>query len=110
MTFSYQMTGTMTITGCGNPSKTYNVLYRFAERSIVYLCYKAQKGILEAIWIKSVILVNKGGIYIPIYKDNLNAVYMEDELCTQTDAVNAATAYLQGQINAIDSQLNRFCP
>lgn len=68
----------------------------FTVNSIVCLKYKAVKGVLEKIAIKEVMLrsgLKTGGQIIPVYKDTLNSLYNEEELCTHEEALDLIAEY-----------------
>ena len=93
---------------CGAEIRSFVFTYKYKEGSILYPCYKANLGILEAICIKSVRLVTSGtSVLSVIYKDTFNRLWDEDELCNETDAKNAAIAYLQDLQNKIISELQK---
>lgn len=107
---AYEATGVMTITGCGaNAGYSICRSFRFAEGSTVYLCQKASaQGIIEAVSIRKVFL-NGGNQYIPIYLDSYNTTYAEDELCSQSDAIAAATAYWNNLLEETNEAINILC-
>ena len=107
MAFSYLGSGKIKIGGCTGYSVFQYVKFRFPEGSIVYVCQKAKKGILEAIAIKKVLL--NGQFLIPIYVSTYNAVFNENELCTYFEAVNSLRLYYGNQISKIDKQINKIC-
>lgn len=100
--------GTVVIRGCFSISFSYNFTYRFAEGSIVYLVYKAQKGVLEKVAIKEVRLVSNSGVTIPQYIDTYNATYFDEDLCVQTDAISLATTYLQNRLNEVNNIIGQL--
>lgn len=87
--------------------KTTRRIFRYAPGSTVYVCQKAQKGVLEAVYIKKVRL--NGANYVPIYITTWNYTYAEDELCTQQDAITAAILYYQAQLADINVGINILC-
>lgn len=73
---------------------------RFTVNSVVYLQYKAVKGILEKVAIKEVMSysgLKTGGQIVSIYKDTLNSLYNEEELCTYQEALDFVEAYQDSQ-------------
>ena len=112
MSFTYQMSGSMSFTGCFKSRlSSINYPVRFAEGSIAYRCDKAQKGILEPIWIKHTSIRRSSRGMVIMYIDNMNAIYAEYELCSQGQAKLAAEQYLQAQIAAIDAAIAHLnCP
>lgn len=105
--FSYIGSGTVYTKGCAITKKITYINYKYGENSIVYLKYKAEKGIIERIAIKRVLLNSGPKTYnqiIPIYQDTLNSLYNEDELILEADAKALALAYWtkrQENINAL---------
>ena len=68
---------------------------KYGVGAVVYVVKKAQKGILEKIVIKKP-LIGFNPFRI-VYLDTFNEPWLEYELCTQTDAIAAATNFLQKQ-------------
>lgn len=107
--FQYTATGTVRLKGCFKGRRTYNVLYRFAEGSVVYRVDKAKRGRLDRVAIKSVRFV--GSPMVPMYVDTLNALYAEGDLCTHAEALAYATAYYTAVMADVDAELARLaCP
>lgn len=112
ITFSYVGSGTVYTKGCAVTKKITYIQYKYGENSIVYVKYKAEKGIIERIAIKRVLL-NSGpktfNKIIPIYEDTLNSLYNEDDLILEEDAKALALAYWtkrQESINALACQIS----
>lgn len=80
--------------GCSLVEKRISVSYRWGERSIVYLKYKAIRGCIEKVAIKRVVMNNKYGGYVPVYWDNLNSIYNENELITEIEARQLVQTYI----------------
>jgi len=100
--FTYAGSGTIRTRGCTKFAVTVCFYYKFAEGSLLYLCEKANKGILEKIVIKKVKLSGISTLYI----DTFNALYNENELCTPGEAFAAATAYYEAQLAAAIAATN----
>ena len=94
--------------GCSRVEKRISVSYRWGERSIVYLKYKAMRGCIEKVAIKRVVMNNKYGGYIPVYWDTLNSIYNENELITETEARQLVQAYIDRTRYGI-AQAERNC-
>ncbi len=95
---------------CGISSTKILVTYRYAEGSILYDCHKARKGVLYVVVIKSVKLITNNktfGKTIPLYTDTFNALWNENELCTEGDAKILARAYLVQQQQKILDLMNK---
>lgn len=98
MAIQYTATGGISLFGCARVKYSAYYTYKYGENSIVFLRYKAVRGILEKIAIKKVILQSgykTGGHVVPLYQDTLNAYYNEEELCTHQEAVDLATIYYE---------------
>jgi hypothetical protein len=107
MNLSYVGNVNITFKGCAKVEKNLIYLYKYAEGSKLYVCNKAQKGIMEAVIIKRILLnSNKFGRFIPIYQDTFGGWYNERDLCDQTSAIALATAYYQNMIIEIDKVLD----
>jgi len=94
----YTGSGGINIFGCARIKQSNYYTYKYGENSIVFLRYKAVRGVLEKIAIKKVILkqgYRTGGQVIPLYQDTFNAYYNEEELCTHQEAVDLATIYFE---------------
>jgi hypothetical protein len=116
MTYHYISSGFAKTGGCAKTQKAIYVHYKWGENSIVYLKYKAQKGILERIAIKRVILNAGTKTYnkiVPIYQDTLNSLYNESELISEVDARNLALEYWEireSQIKNTQCKVNQSLP
>jgi hypothetical protein len=103
--YCFQVKGSIGTTGCTSICKAKYILYKFLEGSVVYICEEAQKGILETITIKKVLL--NGPRHKVIYVDTYNAIWEENELCDEAVAVAAAEDYLIRRLALIDAALNK---
>jgi hypothetical protein len=93
------------IAGCGISRPTIYEVFRFAPGTTVFNCYKASRGVLERLTIKRIDLLKNRRTYnryVPLYVDTLNSLYNEDELCTETEAVELATFFYTKQLAEID--------
>ena len=104
MSFSYTGSGGLILFGCANTTYQRLYPYDFAVGSIVYCLAKAQKGKLKKLCVKEVLLHNieNNPDYVEFtYIDTLNAVWLQSELCSESDGIAAALNYynnLQSQI------------
>lgn len=94
MIYNYQGSGFIEVSGCASVQKYTFILYRWDERSVVFLKPKAVRGVLERIAIKKVLLNYNMGNFIPIYKDTLNSLYNESELISEFEARALAQDYI----------------
>jgi hypothetical protein len=101
MTFAYQGGGTIKLDGCVCPTKQIYLYYKWSENSFAYLKYKAQKGVMERIAIKRVI-INKNArtayADVVLYQDTLNSLYNESDLITEDEAKYLAQIYWLTQL------------
>jgi hypothetical protein len=103
--FGSKVTGISRTTSCFNYFSTKFVFYKYAIGSIVYDCRFAQKGIIEAVFIKDVRLINKFGQYIPLYIDTYNGFHNEYDLCDQQTAIALAEEYIETKL----IELSKYC-
>jgi len=95
-TATFHVTGTGTCCAIGQTA--YAISYRWAIGSILFSCAKANKGVLEMVVIKNIMLNNtKFGQIVPIYVDTYNWYWNEEELCIESVARANAISYLQEQ-------------
>jgi hypothetical protein len=110
MAIQYTGTGGINIFGCASVQHYDYYNYLYGENSIVFLRYKAIRGVLEKIAIKKVILkqnIRTYGKIVPLYQDNLNAYYNEEELCTHQEAVDLAIIFYENaKANALSAIRN----
>lgn len=106
MDYSYSATGGISIGGCAPSLEGLFYTIRYPVGSVVCLKPKAEVGIIEKLFIKSVRYAHTGvyndpfggrpkrlGNYPPMYIDNMNAHYNERELCEEDEAREIASAY-----------------
>ena len=111
MAIQYTATGGISLFGCARVKKSFYYTYKYGENSIVFLRYKAIRGVLEKIAIKKVILQSgyqTGGLIVPLYQDTLNGYFNEEELCTHQEAVDLAKAYYEN-LKALALEAARRC-
>jgi hypothetical protein len=104
MNYSYVGSGTVKTGGCAIVEKYAYIEYKWGENSTLYVKEKAEKGILERVVIKRVILNSNAKTFlkvIPIYQDTLNSLYNENDLIVECDARNLATAYWEARQAAL---------
>lgn len=107
----YSATGKISIFGCAKTQKSIYYNYKYGENSIVFLRYKAVKGVLEKIAIKKVILQSGRktfGQIVPLYQDTYNSLYNENDLCTHQEAIELAIIYYQN-LEAIATEAAKKC-
>jgi hypothetical protein len=112
MDYEYTMSGGLRVAGCTHVTLSVFRHFKYSPGSLVYACFEAQKGILEEVMIKKIKLLKNRHTYnriVPLYVDRNNAVYMEEELCTQAEAVAEATAFYEHQL-VLANQLLASCP
>jgi hypothetical protein len=100
--FVYTGSGTIQTFGCALWGIDYFFQYRFGVNTAAYDVFSAMKGRLEEVWIREVFF-RHGAV---VYKDTLNAIYGEVNLCTQAEAIAYATEYYQDKIERIEGRLN----
>lgn len=96
MIYHYLSSGTIKTGGCAKTGKKLYLTHKFSENSIVYLKFKAKKGVLERIAIKKVILRAGPKSYntvVPLYQDTLNSLYNEEDLISELEARTIAVEY-----------------
>lgn len=64
----------------------YSVWYRFAINQFAYTLFGAKKGRLEKICVKKIHFNDWGGVIRVVYQDTFNAVWLEEELFTLSEA------------------------
>jgi hypothetical protein len=92
--------------GCAKTTKTVYIGYKWGENSILYVKYKAQKGILETVAIKRVLLNGGKKTFnkiIPIYQDTLNSLWNENDLILAEEARSLALDYWQKRQEEINA-------
>ena len=98
MAIQYTASGGINIFGCARIKHSIYYTYKYGENSVVFLRYKAVRGILEKIAIKKVIIkqsIMTFGQIVPLNQDTLNAYYNEEELCTHQEAVDFAKIFYE---------------
>jgi len=105
--YTYIPNGQIDIKGCSENKRSIFVFYKWGERSVVYVKPKAIRGILERIAVKRVIMNFKLGKYPPIYVDNLNSLYNEDELISETEAKGIVRDYIKRQRSLIEASIGQ---
>ena len=82
--------GTVNTGGCSEYEVIYYYDYKFTINSYAWLKYKAKKGILEKVAIKSVKMISP---YVFLYTDTFNSLHDEDDLLTHEEAIEMAKTY-----------------
>lgn len=94
----YIASGGITFSGCALTSKILIFTHRWNVGDVLYLKHKAQKGILEKIAIKKVLLQLDGEIQFPTaYKDTHNGIHGESNLLSEQDALDLIDLFQQRQ-------------
>lgn len=99
--------GFVIVSGCARVERRIFINYKWGERSVVFLKYKAEKGIMEKIAVKKVILNFKLGSYTPVYMDTLNSLYNEEELINEEQAKTLVQIYIDRQKSAIAASIRQ---
>lgn len=107
MTYYYYGSGSIDTFGCAKVQKEIFVLYKWGERSVVYVKPKALRGILEKVAVKKVLLNYYLGKYTPIYQDTLNSLYNESELISEYEARDLAQEYVDRENQRIADNIRR---
>ena len=98
---NYTGSGIIVIAGCTIINLYVNLIYRFKVGDVCFLKFKAVKGKLEKIVIKEVRVVSNDYIYGAVrfmYIDTFNAIYGEEDLVTEKEAILLAKQYYEYQI------------
>jgi len=99
MDFTYNGDGTMILEGCAITSSNNCYATLFDEGDVVYLCERAQKGILEPVAIRHIKFISKAPqVVFLVYVDTYNATHQEFELCDLTSATTLVNAFNTEQI------------
>lgn len=94
---------------CGLARRLRSVTYKYQVGSVLCSRPEAMRGVIEKVAIKTVRLISGQrafGATIPLYVDTYNWFWNEGDLCTQSEAVTLAIAYLQQQQQAIIEELD----
>lgn len=94
----------MRIKGCTKYKVNKNIPINLSNGDLLYIIYKAKKGVLERIAIKTHQINSIDGVQ---YFDTFNRVWFEYELCdenTANDYVDAYNQYILGKIEAMECQ------
>jgi hypothetical protein len=101
MNYNYTGSGFVVIGGCTAINLYVNLTYRFKVGDTCFLRFRAMKGKLEKIVIKEVRVVSNDYTYGAVkfmYIDTFNAIYGEEDLMTEKEAILLAKQYYQYQI------------
>jgi len=97
--FTETLSGGVEIGGISPVTTTRVLFVRFKEGNVVFLKSDAQKGKLTKIAIKKVVCHDeKGEPFFTIYVDTRNACFFEDELITNSEAIDLATEFFENQL------------
>lgn len=105
--YTYANSGKVSVSACARVEKRIFVLYKWGERSVVFVKHKATKGILEKVAVKKVFLNFKLGFYTPIYMDTLNSLYNEEDLINEQEAKSLVQQYIDRQKSAIAASIRQ---
>lgn len=98
---NYTGSGTIFLSSCTPINFRRNWPYRFAIGDTCFLRFRAMKGKLEKIVIKEVRVVSNDYTYGAVkfmYIDTFNAIYGEEDVMTEKEAILLAKQYYQYQI------------
>lgn len=101
MNYTYTGSGFIVVGGCTSVNLYVNLTYRFKAGDTCFLKFRAKKGKLEKVVIKEVHVVSNDytyGAVVFMYKDTFNAIYSEDDLVTEKEAILIAKQYYEYQI------------
>lgn len=107
--FEYTSSGGITVGGCSKVEPKEFKYFRFGPGYTVYSKYKAERGILEAVSIKRIDLIqNKRTLMqiVPIYKDTYNMSYNEYDLLFESEAIVECLTYYGEELSQIYSFLD----
>lgn len=111
MMYNFVGDARLTFAGClaiNEVSRSY--LSRFGEGSMPYILHSAhKKGILEQIFVKEVVLVDRGGVVAFNYLDKTNAVFLEEELGSEKEAVDLAILFYERRAKDLSKAINADC-
>ena len=79
---------------CGVSSWIVRIPYDYEVGALVYSCAKASRGELEKVAIKKVNFLYNHGTPIVTYVDTFNRIWLENELCEESNALAAVNAFL----------------
>lgn len=93
----------ISIGGCAIVTVKKYYTTAFAVGSLVYFVPKAKKGILYPVAIKKIeAIFQSAALPTMLYTDTLNALYNEDELCGEAEAIQYALAFYEAQQAELD--------
>lgn len=90
--------GTIFISSCTPINLYVNLTYKYKVGDVCFLRFRAQKGKLEKIVIKEVRVVSNkftSGAVKFMYIDTFNAIYGEEDLVTEKEAILIAKSYYE---------------
>ncbi len=99
--FNYVGSGGVMVGGCANVTKAIYVIYKWGEGSVVFNVHKAARGVMEAVAIKEVRLINNKKTFaktVAMYIDTYNGLWNEYELVSEDDARAIASDFLATQL------------
>jgi len=84
--------------GCAVVTHTHAIDNEFNVRDIAYVKKSAQKGILEQVAIKRIIINSNGSL---VYEDTFNALHGANDLIVEAEAVALAIEFVEGDIESL---------
>jgi hypothetical protein len=104
-TFTYTGSGGLIFGGCADVTVYYGYFAKYMPGSVVYDCRLARVGVLSKVAVKKVRIVNQVGTIM--YVDTFNRNWNEYDLCTPSDALAIATAYLESVVKTTQDEIGR---
>ena len=111
-THSYTGSGGAKLGFCVSYWKINNYPHKWKVGDTLFILPSAKIGILEKVVIKQVKVISKqqtNGSFYFLYIDTTNAIYNENELVTEYDALQVAKMYFERQL-AFTVQAATICP
>ncbi|RKZ35928.1 MAG: hypothetical protein DRQ41_15225 [Gammaproteobacteria bacterium] len=84
--------------GCAIVTHIHSIASEFNIRDIAYVKKSVQKGILEQVAIKEIVINPNGSL---IYKDTFNALHGANDLVGEPEAVELATEFVEDSIDSL---------
>lgn len=103
----YVGSGGVSTGGCASFRVTVFRSYPYGPGDVVYLAYRARKGVLERISIKRIEVKSKDitdGTPV-VYVDQDNFLYNEEELCSESQAISYAMTYYTNLVARLEEMI-----
>jgi hypothetical protein len=110
--YSYTGSGGSKLGFCVSFWKINNYPHKWKIGDILFVVPSANIGVLEKVCVKQVKVISKhqtNGSFYFLYIDTTNAIYNENELTTEYDALILAKLYFEKQL-AFTVQAATICP